>query len=404
MSLSSSPAHSTRLENLSFDPEGVKFDLDGRSVRLARETAGPAFAALQAFYQSALADYQARPPPSAKPGWFTRLRTWLGRLIGGPGPELPERPQFGAQPPLVTPPSASEATASHCEPDAAGLADAGSRGQRGRPQRPAASPSAPQAVASPAAPQAVTPPPPVAPSIKRAAGESQVPALRAVFADAGGVRLVWQSPHARSPEENIERIHPLDSQLARSLGDCYDHLGRLGYKIVGLDLLKAANPEPANEAPSEPAIKTPASPGAKSPKPAPEPPKPAEKKESSIVARLLPELADEPNRALVRSIDETDATQVLVAPEKTLQVLRAAAEPDRLAAERLTYLRCAAAKAGVKVVAVGLGEGKDKEPARWEELAPWLARQQPQAGPALKKPPAAEPPAPRPAAEPELNL
>jgi len=123
------------------------------------------------------------------------------------------------------------------------------------------------------------------------------------------------------------------------------------------------------------------------------------------VSNRMPEIADEPNRAFVQPVAGSESTHVLVAPERALRALRAAADPGRPAEERLTYLRCLPTKAGVKVVTVGIGDGGDREPARWEEIAPWLARQQPKIGPAPQKSqPAVESVAPRSAVEPELNL
>ena len=64
----------------------------------------------------------------------------------------------------------------------------------------------------------------------------------------------------------------------------------------------------------------------------------------------------------------------LAAPERLVRSLRAAADSGRPAPERLTCLRCAAGKSGLKVVAVGLGEGKGTEPKRWEEVSHWSER------------------------------
>lgn len=375
MPLRPPPSQCTRLEHLAFDRDGVNFDLDGRPVRLSRETAAPAFAALHAFYQSALADYEAHVRSSARPGWFSRLRTWLARLIGGDGPKAQE--------------AAFPASRVPCPPGTEPRGEPFGSGSR-VPAQPRAA-AVPRASPAPAA-EAF----PAAQPREAAPRKPQGPLLRAVFAEPGGVRLVWQPQDSRAPGGEIERTHPLDSQLARRLGDCYDHLDRLGYRIVGLDLLKAVPTEPEKTAAAGPAARAPAS-------PAVEPAAPIGKQDSLIVARLLPDDSDQPNRALVRRVGEADATDILVAPEKVLRTLRAAADPARPAEERLTYLRCAPAKSGVRVAEVGVGESGEDGPARWEELAPWLARQQPQAAP--RKPrPAAEPPPARPAAEPELGL
>ena len=378
MPLRPPPSQCTRLEHLAFDRDGVNFDLDGRFVRLSRETAAPAFAALQAFHQSALADYEAHARSSARPGWFSRLRTWLARLIGGDGPKAPE-----AAPPVPRVPGPPGAEP-RSEPSASGP------GSRISTQPPAGA-AAHRASVAPAAevPEAASP-------REKTFGARRAPLLRAVFAEPGGVRLIWQPQGSRSPAGEIERIHPLDSELARRLGDCYDQLDRLGYRIVGLDLLKAVPPD-------QPVIAA-AAPAARAPSPqATGPAAPNRKEDPSMVARLLPDDSDQPNRALVRRVGEAEAADILVAPEKVLRALRAAADPARPAEERLTFLRCAPAKSGVRVAEVGLGKGGEDGPARWEGLAPWLARQQPQASPGKPRP-AAEPPPNRPAGEPELGL
>jgi hypothetical protein len=124
-----------------------------------------------------------------------------------------------------------------------------------------------------------------------------------------------------------------------------------------------------------------------------------------LVMRLLPNVLEEPNRALVSPVGNAENAQILVAPEKVLRALRSAAEPGRPAEERLTYLRCAQGKGGLKLVEVGVGEGKDRGPAQWEDLARWLPRQEVEtASEAKRMRPAPESPAPRPGAQPELSL
>jgi hypothetical protein len=100
-----------------------------------------------------------------------------------------------------------------------------------------------------------------------------------------------------------------------------------------------------------------------------------EAREQTIVMRLNPEIPEQPNRALVSPVDSAENTQILVAPERLLRSLRAAADPARPAEDRLTYLRCAMGKSGLKVVDVGLGEGKENSPGRWAEVSAWSAEQ-----------------------------
>jgi hypothetical protein len=100
-------------------------------------------------------------------------------------------------------------------------------------------------------------------------------------------------------------------------------------------------------------------------------------------------------------VDSAENTQILVAPERLLRSLRAAADPSRPAQDRLTYLRCAMGRGGLKVVDVGLGEGKDNSPGRWSEVSEWWAEQT-EKGPGGKK---SQPvPVTNQASSPELNL
>jgi hypothetical protein len=75
--------------------------------------------------------------------------------------------------------------------------------------------------------------------------------------------------------------------------------------------------------------------------------------------------------------------QPLTGPDRLIRARRTAADPQSPDGESLTCLRCTLAKTGLKVVALGLGETKAGEPARWEEISQWLERQ-PEVGPDLE--------------------
>ena len=238
------PNGSTRLGNMVFSPAGVSLEVEGQPVWIRKENDGPSVAALQGFYRAALGDYHARQAVAAKPGWITRLRHWFGRMLGRPGPAESE-PRIDPRP-VAVPPASADAP----------------EGRRGRPG-PAPHPG------PPGAGYGQTPPASVSPA---------EPFLRAVFADPGGVHLVWQRTNSRQQPEEAEIICPLDSRVAESLQDCYGHLARLGYKVIGLDLRPLGGPEAGREAaaparsPSAPAVAG----------------RQAEAKEQTIVMRLNP--------------------------------------------------------------------------------------------------------------------
>ncbi len=350
------PDGSTRLGNMAFSPAGVSLEVDGQPVWIRKENDGPSVAALQGFYRAALGDYQARQR-HARPGWITRLRNWLGRVLGRPEPAAGEpRMEFRGVAGTAAPADAPEP----------------------KPGRPAPSPRP--------GPQVTMPQPQV-----HAPAATEEPFLRAVFADPGGVHMVWRRTNSGRQPEETETVCALDSRVADSLQDCYGHLARLGYKVIGLDLRPIGGPGAGRDGaiPSRSGA-APVVPGRQ-----------VETKEQTIIMRLNPEIPEQPNRALVSPVDSMENTQILVAPERLLKSLRAAADPSRPREDRLTCLRCAMGRGGLKVVDVGLGEGKGNSPARWAEVSEWSAEQ-------AEKAPNPKRPQPVPvttqAADPELNL
>jgi hypothetical protein len=190
--------HSTRLENLGIEPYGARFDLDGRTVQIRGDSRTPLVGALQAFHQAALDDYRARQP-EPKPGWFSRLKSWIGRLFAGPSTGSGQVPS----------------TSSGQAPST----------------RPAAEPLRRVPAAEP----------------RPVAETATDPVLRAVYADKDGVHLVWQPHSGKSKAKEVATTSSLDSQLAQRLQDCYSHLAELGYKVAGLELLRPAAPAPQPE-------------------------------------------------------------------------------------------------------------------------------------------------------------
>jgi len=312
---------STRLENIRMEPDGAHFDLDGRNVHLRREHAPESVAAFQSFYDGAYQDVADASARAAKPGLFTRLRSWLGRLFSEPSP--------------VTPP-----------------------------------------VLAPVVPL----PPPEKPAKPARAGHPS-PQLDAVYGDPQGIHIQWSLPARPPADHSLERCYPVESELGRRLQDCYGHLAQMGYQIVGLNLQPMEAPGPRREGPAPtPERNTPVM-AAASLRAAPEPEikKAPEAKAPTWVVRLLPESPDQPGRALTAPFATAENIQPLAGPDRLIRALRTAADPQKPAGESLTCLRCTLAKTGLKVVAIGLGETREGEPARWEEISQWLERQ-PEAG------------------------
>ena len=370
------PAHSTLLENLQLGDDGARLQLEGRPIELHGDPSDPAVGALSSFYQSALADYRGRGRAAGRPGLLQRVRGWLARLFGvGP-----------AAPASAAPPAAEAAAAVPARMPAAAAPAAA------RP--PAPTPSIPAGA-----------PPPPAPAAAAA------PQLRSAYADRAGVHVIWQPAGGREAGSKIEFLYDFDSAAAQRLEECYGQLSKLGYPVVGLGFLRAElSPAPTGAGPQAEAPPE---------RPAPAPPetaapaKPlaaeeagraaaADKKERTFVMRLHPASPDEPNRALVAPVENRENIQVLVAPERLVRALYAAAAGTQPPDQRVTYLRCRPGKSGLKVVDVGVGEGRDQGPARWDEVAAWWEAAQKAPAPEAKKARPAPEAGPIPA--PELGL
>jgi len=390
----SAPSRTTILENLHLPPHGASLQFEGQSVNLHGDVRDPVVGAFHAFYQGALADYRGREEPPPRAGLLQRVRSWFARLLGIGA----AKPAAGIDPPTV--PAAPAPVRSPALP--------------GPPPAPPAAP-VPEKSAKRTAPAAAMPLPtdrtpapagrPTEPAAAAARGPA--PQLRSAYADRAGVHLLWEPGSDRTPGDKIELIYPLNSAVAERLQDCYGQLAKLGYKIVGLELLKpelAPAPADAEESPAPPAAPSAgpqAAPKTAAPAEALRAP-PAEKKERTLVMRLHPAAPEEPNRALVAPVENQENLQVLVAPERLVRALYAAADAARPPDQRVTYLRCALGKSGLKVVDVGLGEGPEAGPNRWQEVAAWWESAAKSPEPAEKKPRAA--PLAAPSAAPELGL
>ena len=314
----SSPLRSSRLENVRLEPGQATLDLDGKPVTIGAESAAPSLTALRSFCDSARADLRSRPGMEDRPGWFGRLRTWIGGLFGRGRPEIGEgRPS---------------------PPDRAVGGEPPHRPAR----RPAASEPGPQAE----------------PSGRR---PTRDPRLQSVFADKEGVHLTWQTSAPNEPHTDAAFTCRLDSEVADKLQDCFGQLGKLGYKVTGLELLRAA-PEKAAQAEAPVAPIVPVAPvveGASHPRKAPH------KEEKGLTLEISTGPVPEGGKD----------RPVLAAPEKLLAALRGGTDAALPAEERLTSLRGTLGKGGLKITEVGFGGGKEQQPVRWEGAGQWLARQ-----------------------------
>jgi hypothetical protein len=152
----------------------------------------------------------------------------------------------------------------------------------------------------------------------------------------------------------------LDSEVADRLQDCYGQLAKLGFKVTGLEVLR---PEPERPQPLEKDA---------APREAPSP----------ALAAPVRRSAERRERHLTLEVTGTqvpggarEGGPVLAASERLLSALKAGSDPARPADERLTFLRGSLGKGGLKIAEVGLGEGENHGPARWEDAATWMARQ-----------------------------
>jgi hypothetical protein len=206
--------------------------------------------------------------------------------------------------------------------------------------------------AQPAAPTQA--PPPAGPAPK------SHPGLPSAFADREGVHLVWRPATGGADASPVSFTCRLDSEVADRLQECYGQLAKLGYKVTGLEVLHA---EPgkvaAKEADNENRL-------------AEAPAKAAGKRDRPVVMDLSHPPSPEKSRE----------GRLLTGPDELVAAMRAGADPARPSTDRLTHLRGTMAKGGFRIAEVGLGEGGEAGPARWEAVEKWIAREAaPQARP-----------------------
>jgi hypothetical protein len=247
---------STRLENLSLDSQGAAFALDGRPVRLNAGGYAAPVASMQELYHHALADYYqrsaelSRHAAESRPPLLSRLLSWVGRCFE----RLVPGPRSAAVFPPAPPPSSREAAVPSARSEAGTM-----QSQR---ESPLTSPTPPKIIG----PRATPPPDPgvsPAPTTSSPAISHRTvpPVLQVIFADQDGVHVIWQlaagkpgtNPQGRNPTDSkgeppkLELTYNLDSAMAQRLQDCYGQLAQLGYKIAGLEAIRALPNKTANE-------------------------------------------------------------------------------------------------------------------------------------------------------------
>jgi len=262
MSSNPSSPHSSRLENLNLGSRGAAFELDGRPVRLDAEGYAAPVASFQEFYHQALADFYqrsaeiTRQQAAARPPLLGRLISWIGGLFGrsASAPPLAGAAAAGPPPTAITAPAAPAIPAKavprppevSLHPPAPPSAEVGTGGPPVRSTPESSQPSPLRSLALP---------PPLLRSV------ALPPALAVVFADQEGVHVIWQLAPAKAdsarnvPERTgakantsrLELTYSLDSALAQRLQDCYGQLAQLGYKIAGLDAVRATPEKSAAE-------------------------------------------------------------------------------------------------------------------------------------------------------------
>jgi len=366
----------TRLENVNLAAGEARFDLDGRPVNLTGDASAPSVAALHAFHQSALADYRTHRPQASSPGLFSRFKSWLGGIFGkSSSPEMS---------PASDKVDATLVTADALKVDAISR----SRSSMATRQDPSSLRSAETSAASTFKSPSASP----TPDLSRHSHATAEPNLHAAFADKEGVHLIWQPSAKKEPQSEVEFTCRLDSEVAGKLQDCYGQLAKLGYKVAGLEVLR--EPEASVRGLKVDAALVTAERSAAGSCRVPnegrdlDPSSPAEA--GSAATRIAstfkasaapPAHARERPPTMVMSVSagpakETAKGNVLIAPDPLLlRALRAGADPAQPAEERLTFLRGTLGKNGLKITDVGLGEGKEHAPARWENATKWLEHQ-----------------------------
>ena len=310
-------SESTRLEELRISSAGISVNIQGQPVWIKNESDPASVQAIKSLYDVAL-KYSIKQTHEKTPSWYKKIRTWISNYFDRHKSHAYEEGLDQPTPKDKKPPQTSLDKVSK----------------------------------------------PIHPVLH--ADPSQIH-MKAIYADKNGIHVSWSKSEPGNTELTEESIHPLGSELASVLNNCYSHLSRLGYTVVGLDM------KPSLEIPKTKAgeVKLPPEEPSKSPTPNPIPVLTEHQTLKTIVVRPHPMREEDPHRLYISPVDNQENTLAITISERLLKSIRESTRPELKPDEQVTLLRCSPYKGSYKVIAVGEGLDEKQNALKWTEASRW---------------------------------
>jgi hypothetical protein len=191
--------------------------------------------------------------------------------------------------------------------------------------------------------------------------------MKAIYADKDGIHISWSKSEPGKTDLIEETLHPLDSELASVLNNCYTHLGRLGYTVIGIDMKPAVTTSKNKDVETKLSTEDTTKPVT----PKPMPIITDHQTLKTIVVRPHPMRPEDPNRLYISPVDNQENTLAITISERLLKSIRESTHSDINLEERVTLLRCSPYKGTYKVIAIGEGLDEKQNALKWTEASRW---------------------------------
>ena len=315
---------STRLDELRFSQSGVSLNLQGQSIWIKKESDQASTHALQTLFEIALKHSLKQTKERHHSAWYKKIGIWISNLFGK---------SVDQEPSITVEQSVDSEIKPH--PSVAGKKIKASH-----------------------------------PVLDSEPSDIQ---MKAIYADKGGIHVIWTKTEPGKRPYIESTTHALDSEVANTLTNCYQHLSRLGYTVVGIDMKPIVNDKKPSEMKVDLKQTLPSEDLDKKPKISPVIPDHAPPK--TIVVRPLPIRTDDPSRLYISPVDNEENTQSIPIPERLLNSIRLNTDPALSPDKRVSFLRCAPYKGSYKIIAVGEGITEKQNAVKWTELSRWTEAQ-----------------------------
>ena len=309
---------STRLEELRISSAGISLNIQGQPIWIKNESDIASVQALKSLYEVALKYSIKQTSEKNTPSWYKKISSWISGYFDKQNTHT------------------NEASVDQSE-----LSDKKSKNK------------SLDSVVKPSHPVLNTDP-------------SQIH-MKAIYADKNGIHVSWSKSEPGKQDITEESLHPLDSELASVLNNCYTHLSRLGYTVVGLDM------KPAVELTKLKTLDTklPTEETLKPQTPSPIPIVTEHQTLKTIVVRPHPIRAEDPHRLYISPVDNQENTLAITISERLLKSIRESTTPEINPDKQVTLLRCSPYKGSYKVIAIGEGLDEKQNALKWTEASRW---------------------------------